>query len=74
MQNNRALEVLNRITFQRMNQIPLLSGIFKRQGARLPILQFQKERYSQIQETEFFLLRPVPEKIWDRRAHPTLQR
>jgi hypothetical protein len=36
--------------------------LFIRLDLRLNIVQFQKERYSQIQETELFLLRPVPEK------------
>ena len=39
-----------------------MNWLFIRLDLRLNIIQFQKERYSRIQETEIFLLRPVPEK------------
>jgi hypothetical protein len=39
-----------------------MNWLFIRLDLRLNIVQFQKERYSRIQETELFLLRPVPEK------------
>jgi hypothetical protein len=40
----------------------LMNWLFIRLDLRLNIVQFQKERYSRIQETELFLARPVPEK------------
>ena len=39
-----------------------MNWLFIRLDLRLNIVQFQKERYSRIQETELFLLMPAPEK------------
>jgi hypothetical protein len=39
----------------------LMNWLFVRLNRRLNIVQFQKERCSRIQETEFFLLRAVEE-------------
>jgi hypothetical protein len=40
----------------------LMNWLFIRLDLRLNVVQFQKERYSRIQKTEYFLLRIVPEK------------
>jgi hypothetical protein len=39
-----------------------MNSLFIRLDLRLNIAQFQKLRYPRIQETELFLLGPVPEK------------
>jgi hypothetical protein len=54
------MDIKNKITLQRMNKITLQSKIFKRQGATLPVVQFQKERYPRSQLTELYQIRVEP--------------
>jgi hypothetical protein len=54
------MDVRNKITLQRMSKITLQRAIFKRQGATLPVVQFQKGRYPRYQLTELYQIRVEP--------------
>jgi hypothetical protein len=55
-------EALSLAISEKLDSSFLMNWLLIRLYLRLNIVQFQKERYSLIRETELFLLRPVPEK------------
>jgi hypothetical protein len=62
LRNLRWIAALSLAIPEKLDGSFLMNWLFIRLDLRLNIVQFQKERYSRIQETELFLLRPVPEK------------